>query len=299
MIENEIAKLENPLQPRLQLLLVAELGEPLLVARQRPRCSARRAHAPPREKRSDVRPSLVTIRSIADDVKRRPEVASGQDAALCERAAPQAAPAAAPRARARCPAGARSSRARRASRRGRGPPPAGGGAGRWRRRAPRAGGRCSEIRSVIAPCTSVIARHEPARCRSSRPAPRAGARRPGGRRGSPRACRRARRPARRARRASRGVGALGGEHRDAELDRQALVADVAPLREQLRATAGRAGGCGSATNVPPPRPRVACRWPLCAERRRAPGAASSARSRAARTARARPAAASRAAAARA
>ncbi len=27
MIENEIAKLENPLQPRLQLLLVAELGE--------------------------------------------------------------------------------------------------------------------------------------------------------------------------------------------------------------------------------------------------------------------------------
>ena len=25
---------------------------------------------------------------------------------------------------------------------------------------------------------------------------------------------------------------------------------------------GGAGGCGSATNVPPPRPRVACRWPL-------------------------------------
>ena len=31
MIENEIAKLENPLQVRLELLLVAELGEHLLV----------------------------------------------------------------------------------------------------------------------------------------------------------------------------------------------------------------------------------------------------------------------------
>ena len=31
MIVNEIAKLENPLQPRVQLLLVAELGELLLV----------------------------------------------------------------------------------------------------------------------------------------------------------------------------------------------------------------------------------------------------------------------------
>ena len=32
MIENEIAKLENPLQPALELLLVAQLGESLLVA---------------------------------------------------------------------------------------------------------------------------------------------------------------------------------------------------------------------------------------------------------------------------
>ena len=31
MIVNEIAKFENPLQRALQLLLVAELGEPLLV----------------------------------------------------------------------------------------------------------------------------------------------------------------------------------------------------------------------------------------------------------------------------
>ncbi len=49
MIENEIAKLEKPLQPRLQLLLVAELGELLLVAATESQCLAV-IHAPPREK---------------------------------------------------------------------------------------------------------------------------------------------------------------------------------------------------------------------------------------------------------
>ena len=58
------------------------------------------------------------------------------------------------------------------------------------------------------------------------------------------------------------VGALGGQQRDAELDGQARVERVPPARELLDASAPRAGGGGSATNVPPPRPRAARRWPL-------------------------------------
>ena len=40
------------------------------------------------------------------------------------------------------------------------------------------------------------------------------------------------------------------------------VAGVAPVGEAPRGRVGARGGA-SATNVPPPRPRTACRWPVC------------------------------------
>ena len=58
------------------------------------------------------------------------------------------------------------------------------------------------------------------------------------------------------------LGALGGQHRDAELDREPHVAAVAPVGEHLGARRA-AAPARSATNVPPPRPRTACRWPDC------------------------------------
>ena len=80
MIVNEIAKLENPLQPRRQLLLVAELGEASARRRSKARsCSS----ATPSKKRFGIRPSLVTYARSRMDVK-----ASGanlQRARLCDR----------------------------------------------------------------------------------------------------------------------------------------------------------------------------------------------------------------------
>ena len=181
-------------------------------------------------------------------------------------------------------------RAPRASRRARAPPRAGAGAGRWRRRAPPAGARCSAIRSVIAPCASVIAAHEPRRAGGlGEPDVQAHVGLAVGGEVLERALERRRELVERVEVGA--VGALGGEHRDAHLDREALVAGLAPLREQLRARAARPAAAG--------RPRT-CRRRGRASRTRgrsgsarsAPGAASSGRSRAARTARARPAAAS-------
>ena len=74
--------------------------------------------------------------------------------------------------------------------------------------------------------------------RSPRRARRASARRPAGRRRSPPARRPSRRRARRAARAPR-APPLGGEHRDGELDREALVAGVAPAARAARRSARR------------------------------------------------------------
>ena len=115
------------------------------------------------------------------------------------------------------------------------------------------------IRSVIAPWDSVIAvtsAGEPVV--SARPC--GSARRPAGRGRSPRRWR-ARAVAEAASRSGvLGLGSLGGERRDARLDREPGVAGVAPVREQLSAPGGRRWRA-SATNVPPIRPRTATRWP--------------------------------------
>ena len=178
-------------------------------------------------------------------------------------ARPFSRPAAGPRGRARCPAGARSSRGRRASRR------ASRTAASSRRCwaledvSTSGGWAMYAIRSVIAPCTSVIDVHQPRPSRSPRPGRRASGCRPGGRRRSPPAAARARRRRRPARPDRRSAGSLGGQHGHAELDGQALVAGLAPLGQHLPVDGGSAGGCGSDTKVPPPRPRVAKTCPLC------------------------------------
>ena len=61
-----------------------------------------------------------------------------------------------------------------------------------------------------------------------------------------------------------GVGALGGQRRDAELDGQAHVAGVAPAGRAARATGGSGGG-GARRRTCRRRGRAtACRWPLWA-----------------------------------
>ena len=57
------------------------------------------------------------------------------------------------------------------------------------------------------------------------------------------------------------IGTLGRQHRHPDLERHAAVADLVPLAQQL-SEGSSVGGWGSATNVPPRRPRVACRWPV-------------------------------------
>ena len=146
---------------------------------------------------------------------------------------------------------------------------------RWPRRAPRAGGRCSEIRSVICALGLGHRRHQRAAAgRLGEPDVEAHVGLPVGREVVQQVVHLLDELAERA--SIRGVGALGGERRDAELDRQALVAGLPPARRAAPRTGASTGGGASATNVPPPRPRTACRWPLC-RAPSAPGAASSAR----------------------
>ena len=121
MIVNEIAKLENPLQPAVQLLLVAKLCEALLVGGQGPGC----AHllSPLEEKRFD-RPSFDRDNKRDRGRKSRATIQIAKAAGQLANARPPGSPArpaisrraAARRGRARCPAGARSSRSRRAQR---------------------------------------------------------------------------------------------------------------------------------------------------------------------------------------
>ena len=94
-------------------------------------------------------------------------------------------------------------------------------------------------------------------------------------------------------------GPLGGEHRDPDLDRDPLVAGVAPGARAAPRGGGGAGGSGSATNVPPPPPAGGVQVPALAERDQRLAQRRARDPEASRTARARPAAACRAAAGRA
>ncbi len=94
---------------------------------------------------------------------------------------------------------------------------------------------------------------------------RGSARRPGGRPAkSSSVVHRARRRARRARSSAAGSARSAASTATPTSTRQALVAGLAPAARARSSEGGSAGGSGSATNVPPPRPRVARRWPLCA-----------------------------------
>ena len=104
-------------------------------------------------------------------------------------------------------------------------------------------------------------RHERRRCPSSRRGRRGSARPRGGRRGSPRAGPASRRRARRAARARRARRAGRPAPRPRARWRAGCRRPRASPRAP-RATAARSGGARSATNVPPRRPRTACRWPL-------------------------------------
>ncbi len=150
------------------------------------------------------------------------------------------------------------------SRRARAPRRAAGGAARWRRRAPRAGARCSEIRPVIAPWTSVIARTSPASAWPRR-ARRASGCPPGGRRRSPRASPSSVAASSSSASRSARLGALGREHRHPHLDRHALIARLAPCAS-ICGDGGSAGGSGSDDERPAAAPARRVQVPALAQR---------------------------------
>ena len=273
MIENEIAKFENPLQPRCQLLLVAELGEFLLVAAHT--VSRVLIMLPPTSKGLIIRPS------IRDDTLNQSDGSQAICGGCAVHAAPRRASAAraaagVSRATARSTSGSRPARTcsvpcrcsliaatarwssrcapRRASRRCwaleeaqhlRRVRDVGDQVGH-RRPAPRssrARGAWMPVASASPTCRRMSA------LAVGRRSPRAPLERLGDlvERVAARPARRARRraPPRRAR--PRGAG------------RRSRATARASARE-----GGSAGGCGSDTNVPPPRPRVANTWPLWA-----------------------------------
>ena len=204
MIVNEIAKFENELQRALQVLLVAELGEPF----DRRRCAARRllsrGHPLPLRKGLLLRPSGARAYGRGAAVKAegsRPastcSVPCRCSAIIAHRRSPGRGARGSRRSRACC-ALDHASTSRRV----------GDVVDQVGHRALRLGRR----------------RHERGRAgRLGEPDVEAhvGA---GGRPGSRRAGRPSRRPARSSGSIASRVGALGGEHRDAELDRQPRVA---------------------------------------------------------------------------
>ena len=165
----------EPAPAALQLLLVAELGEALLVGAQVSRsCSSA---GPPRRKRFD-RPSFArdntrdrgrkssaagaNLRSVRGTA--RPTSPRG----LAGRSAAGSRPARTCSVPSRCSVITRAARVASRSR------TAASSRRCWALEEAQhlaAGGRCSEIRSVIAPCASVIAAHEPRRAASLRRAP--------------------------------------------------------------------------------------------------------------------------------
>ena len=263
-------EVREPAPRSLQVLLVAELREPpfvvaLLLRRPSRSCptSAKR-YAPPSldRERTGARQGSRPARTCS--VPRR------WSAMIAHRRSP--------------------GRAARGSRRA-------GRAARWPTPAPRAGGRCSGSGRSSRPGP----RSSPPPARRSR-SPRRGrcgrARRPAGRRRSRRAGASIAATSASSRSIALGLGPLGGQHGDAELDRQPHVAAVAPVGEHLGARR-----LGDRRRVGDERPAAAAAHgdagARTARARSAPGAASSARSRAARTGRARRAAACRARAGRA
>ena len=224
----------EPAPAPVQLLLVAQLGEALLVGAQ---CSRSCSSARPLKEKRFGRPSFARDNTLDRGRK------SSSRAANRERRAGQLANA----GRRRQPPGKQpgedvlgalqvlahhARRAHRVALAHRGEQPAVLGVGGAR--APRAGGRCGRSGRSSRPAPRSSPRTSRARAAWPRRGRRAGGRRPGGRRRSPRACPSSAAATSSSASRSARLGALGGEHRDAELDRQALVAGLAPLREHLR-----------------------------------------------------------------
>ena len=247
MIVNEIAKFENAAPRALEILLVAELCEPSRSS-------------------SAVRFDWLLSGGHPLPLRRKGLLLrpSGARAYAAAAAARQVRKGAGPRARARCRAGARpSSRIARSPGRGaRGTATSAGVLGVGPREHL---GRVGDVVDQVGHRRLRLGhrRHERgAAGRLGEPDVEAHVGLPVGREVA-RAGRPSRRRARPAARARRGARALGGEHRDAELDRQPRVARVAPAREHL----GASGARGPAAR----RPRTCRRrgraprrrWPLC------------------------------------